>query len=120
MWSMVDTDGSVEVASQWADSQIGEERKVDQIVCELERYDVVVRALQETKWFGSEVYEVGGSVLLTSSRVIPASGEAVQRERRCGISAQTLGFGCLEERGKAVEGVELEMCFCLLATGWMW
>ena len=77
--SMVDTDGSVEVASQLADGQRGEERKVDQIVCELERYDVVVGALHETKWFGSEVYEVGGSVLLTSGRVTPASGEAVQR-----------------------------------------
>ena len=48
MWnvrSMVDTDGAVEVASQWADDQRGEERKVDQIMCELERYDVVVEAL---------------------------------------------------------------------------
>ena len=45
MWSMVDTDGSFEVASQRADDQRGEERKVDQIVCELERYDVVVEAL---------------------------------------------------------------------------
>ncbi len=40
--SMVDTEGSVEVASQWADGQRGEERKVDQIMCELERYNVVV------------------------------------------------------------------------------
>ena len=53
MWnvrSMVDTEGSVEVASQRADGQRGEDRKVDQLVCELERYDIVVGALQETKW----------------------------------------------------------------------
>ena len=100
VWSMVDTDGSVEVASQWADSQIGEERKVDQIVCELERYDVVVRALQETKWFGSEVYEVGGSVLLTSSRVIPASGEAVQRGEGVALVLRRLALDAWKRGGK--------------------
>lgn len=77
--SMVDTEGSIEVASQRTGGQRGEERKVDQIVCELERYDVTVGALQETRWFGSEVYEVGESVLLTSGRPTPATGEMVQR-----------------------------------------
>ena len=52
---------------------------MDLIVCELERYDVVVGALQETKWFGSKVYEVSGSVQLTSGRVTPAPGDAVRR-----------------------------------------
>ena len=57
--SMVDTEGSVAVASQRGET--GEERKVDQIVYELARYRVVVGALQETKWFGCETYEVLGS-----------------------------------------------------------
>ena len=61
---MVDTEGPVEVASHRADGQRGEDRKVDQIVCELERYDIVVGALQETKLFGREVYKVNGSVVL--------------------------------------------------------
>ena len=38
--SMVDTEGPIEVASQRADGQRGEDRKADQIVCELARYDV--------------------------------------------------------------------------------
>jgi len=46
---MGDMEGPVEVVSQWADRQ-REDRNVDQIVCELERYDVMVGALQETKW----------------------------------------------------------------------
>ena len=98
--SMVDTDGSVEVASQQADGQRGEERKVDQIVCELERYDVVVGALQETKWFGSEVYEVGGSVLLTSGRVTPASGEAVQRGEGVALVLRGLALDAWKRGGK--------------------
>jgi len=39
---MVDTEGPGEMASQWADRQRGEDRKVDHIVCELERYDAMV------------------------------------------------------------------------------
>ena len=45
--SMVDTEGSIEVASQ-TNGKRGEDRKVDQVVGELARYDVVVGALQET------------------------------------------------------------------------
>ena len=97
---MVDTDGSVEVASQRADGQRGEKRKVDQIVCELERYDVVVGALQETKWFGSEGYEVGGSVLLTSGRVTPASGEAVQRKEDVALVLRGLALDAWKRGGK--------------------
>ena len=39
-----------------------DERKIDQVVGELDKYRVVVTALQETKWL---VYKVGDSVALT-------------------------------------------------------
>ena len=74
MCLMVDTEGPIKVASQR-----GEDKKVDQVVCELARYDVVVGALQETKWFGSEVYEINESIILTSGRSKPAEGEAIRR-----------------------------------------
>ena len=48
----------MEIASQRADSHRGEDRNVNLIVNELKRYDVKVAALQETKWCGSEVYQV--------------------------------------------------------------
>ena len=73
---MVDTEGPVEVASQR-----GEDRKVDQIVCELERYDIVVGTLQETKWFGCEVYEMNGSVVLTAGRTTPVRGNQFREAR---------------------------------------
>ena len=47
--SMVDTEGPIEVASQW--NERGEDRKVDLVVGKLARYGVVIGALQETKWF---------------------------------------------------------------------
>ena len=51
---MVDTEGPVEIASSRGDRE--EDRKVDLIMREMRRYNVKVTALQETKWFGSEVY----------------------------------------------------------------
>ena len=75
--SMVDTEGPVEIENSRGDR--GEDRKVDLIVREMRRYNVKVTTLQETKWFGSEVYRVAGSVVLTSGREKPAQGATVKR-----------------------------------------
>ena len=56
---MVDIEGTVAIASRRQDEQRGEERKVDLIVREMKRYNVVVVGLQETKLFGCDVYGVG-------------------------------------------------------------
>ena len=87
--SMVNTMGSVEIASQGTDNHRGEERKVNLVVDVLKRYDVKVAALQETKWFGSEVYQVDGSVVLTAGRKTPQEGEAVIRGE--GVAVVLLG-----------------------------
>ena len=54
--SMVDTEGPVEIASNRGDR--GEDRKVDFIVREMTRYNMT--ALQETRWYRSEVYQMVG------------------------------------------------------------
>ena len=46
----------------------------DRIVNELRRYNLKVDALQETKWFESEVYQVSSSVVLTAGRRTPGEG----------------------------------------------
>ena len=38
-----------------------------------------VGALQETKWFGDEIYKVDGSMLLTAGHPTPAVGAPVQQ-----------------------------------------
>ena len=60
-------------------------------MCELERYDIVVGALQEMKWFGCEVYEVNGSVVLTSGRTTPAQGGTSSERRGSGTSVERAG-----------------------------
>ena len=97
---MVDIEGSVDVASQRVDGQRGEDRKVDQIVFELERYHIVVVALQETEWFGCEVYEVNGSVVLTASRTTPAQGEPVQRGEGVALVLRGLALDAWKKGGK--------------------
>ena len=77
--SMLDAEGPVETARQDRGPLLAEDRKVDLIVRELVRYNIKVAALQETKWLGSAVYDVGDSVLLTAGRPAPAPGEPTQR-----------------------------------------
>ena len=71
---MLDVEGSMETARQGRYTLYAEDWKVDLIVHELERYDSKVAALQETKWPGSNVYNVGKSLLLTAGRPVPAPG----------------------------------------------
>ena len=76
---LLDVDGSTETAKRSGDVIVTDERKIDQVVSESDRYDIVVGALQETKWFGTEVYIVGGSVVLTAGRDVPGGNEVRQR-----------------------------------------
>ena len=74
--SLVDGEGSVQTARQRKEEANAEERRIDQVMSELNRYKIDVAALQETKWFGDETYRVGNSVLLTAGRKTPDSDES--------------------------------------------
>ena len=73
--SMEDTEGPIEIASRRQDKRRDEDRKVDWIVRELKWYNMKVAGLQETKWFGNDVYNVSGAAVLTSGRKTPSMGE---------------------------------------------
>ena len=51
--TLLDVDGSIATARRRCDVSVVDERKIDQVVSELEKYRVVVAGLQETKWFGN-------------------------------------------------------------------
>jgi hypothetical protein len=57
-FKLVDVEGLIETARQSCDVSVVDQRKIDQAVNEWDKYQVVVAALQETKWtrFESEVY----------------------------------------------------------------
>ncbi len=58
---LLEVEGSVRTARQGSAVKDAEDRKIDRVVSELGRYGAVVGALQETKWFGDEMYKVGES-----------------------------------------------------------
>ena len=67
-------DGPIETARQGNDLDAVYERKVDQVVAELERYNVDVVGIQEVKWFGCGVYRVAESVVIAAGRPMPSAG----------------------------------------------
>lgn len=77
--SLVDLEGSIETARQRSELVDAEDRRIDQVVRELERYRIKVAALQETKWFDNNMYSVGNSLVLTAGRSIPVTEHSVRR-----------------------------------------
>ena len=58
------------VSEQLCDSV---DRKLDFLVGELQHYKVTVAGIQETKWFGADVWPaIDGHTMLHSSRPVPA------------------------------------------------
>ena len=79
MRTLLDAGGLIETAKHIAELIISDERKIDQIVEVLKKYNVYLAGLQETKWFGAEMYKVGDSVVLSSGRPVPTAGESHHR-----------------------------------------
>ena len=75
--SLVESEGSVATASTRRGVQV--DRKVNLLVDELRRFEISIAGISETKWFGQDIYEVDGFVLVHSGWPIPADGETVQR-----------------------------------------
>ena len=76
---LLDCEGAVETARQHTETGHFDDRRIDQVMRELERYRITVAALQETKWFGEAVYKVGESIVLAAGRPTPPVGEPRQR-----------------------------------------
>ena len=95
---MVDTEGPIEVASQR--NERGEDRKVDLVVSELARYDVMIGALQETKWFGCATYKVSDSMVLTSGRRTPGDWECAQRKEGMALVFRGKALGAWRQGGQ--------------------
>ena len=67
--SLVEDTGDARVCRA-APGRIGTEvdKKFDFLVEELKKYRIDIAGIQETKWFGSDVWQSGGSTLLHSGR----------------------------------------------------
>ena len=61
------------------------ERKLDLLVKEPKRYNISITAVQETKWFESDIWKAEEHVLLHSGQPLPSDGEAAVRREGVGI-----------------------------------
>ena len=72
-----------------------DERKTDQVVGELNRYN------KETKWIGSGVYEVGESVVLATGRPVPGDGIVKQRGEGVAVELSEVAVSAWKDTGKS-------------------
>ena len=79
--SLLDNEGPIEIARQGPEChQLAEDRRIDLVIRELNRYNITIAALQETKWFGKATYRVGeGFIVLTAGRPTPQANQSKQR-----------------------------------------
>ena len=106
---LLDIDGSIDTARKGVgDAEVVDERKIDQVVGELNRYKIDVAALQETKWFGSGVYDVGKSVVFAVGRCVPGDGVVKQRREGVAVVLSGVAVSAWKDAGKSWKAREFE------------
>ena len=90
---MHSTEGPVAVSSQ--NNKKGEPDKVHLVICQC-----WACALQETKWFWNEMYEVDSCILLTTGRKVPVDGEMIQRDEGVVLVLNGVAIDAWKHSGK--------------------
>ena len=93
------------------------EHYVDQVLSELDRYGVVVAGLQETKWFGSKIYKVGKSVILSSGRNVPKEEGSTQRGEGVAIAMSGPAVSAWKAGGSQWKAWSSRLVTATLETG---
>ena len=57
----------------------GVERKLDLLVTKLKHYSIPIAGIQETKWFGYDIWPIGEWTFLHSGHVLPVDSDAAVR-----------------------------------------
>ena len=115
--SLVDIEGSVETARQSTETHQAEDRRIDQVIRELKRYQVSVAALQETKWFGNAVYHVDDCVVLAAGHPTPSAGQPKQRGEGTAIVLSGAALEAWKAGGREWTAWSSRIVSASLATG---
>ena len=81
------------------------DRKLDLLVNELRKLNVVVAGIQETKWFGQDVWNADGYTLLHSGRTLPGDGQPLLRNEGVGIVLDWYATVAWKKAGETWEAV---------------
>ena len=116
---LVDVDRPIEIARFSSfDVSVIDERKIDQVINELDRYQVSVSALQETKWSGVDAYKIGGSVVLTAGRDVPDAGQRRQRGKGVAIALSGKAIHAWTAGGSQWKAWSLRLVTATLEVGY--
>ena len=77
----------------------------DLLAKELRHYRLSVAAIQETKWFGQDIWEAEGYLFITSGRPLPSEGEPAIRNEGVGIALDREATAAWKEAGETWEAV---------------
>ena len=81
------------------------DRKLDLLVNELKKLNVAVAGIQETKWFGQDVWNADEYTLLHSGRALPGDGEPLLRNEGVGIVLDRYATVAWKKAGETWEAV---------------
>ena len=81
------------------------DRKLDLLVNELKKLNEAVAGIQETKWFGQDVWNADGYTLLHSGRTLPGDGEPLLRNEGVGIMLDQYATVAWKKAGETWEAV---------------
>ena len=82
------------------------DRKLDLLVGEVKRYGILVAGIQETKWFGKDVWPAAeGFTFLHSGRPLPANGEDAARNEGVGIMLNPKATAAWRDAGELWKAV---------------
>lgn len=82
------------------------DRKLDLLVEELKRYSISLAGIQETKWYGSDVWPAAdGYTLLHSGRPLPSTDERALRNEGVGILIDKAATEAWRKAGESWEAI---------------
>eukprot|EP00117_Sycon_ciliatum_P039014 scpid35652/ scgid3339/ Craniofacial development protein 2; p97 bucentaur protein len=83
--SLVEDSGDERICRKRQNNNLSIDRKLDFLVAELRRYGIAIAAIQETKWFESDVWRADGYTFLHSGRRLPNGDGPARRNEGVGI-----------------------------------
>ena len=103
--SLVESLGDGHVNSTRKEKSGSVDRKLDLVVQELRRYGVSIAGIQESKWFGCDVWPASGYTFLHSDRPLPSDGETATRNEGVGIALDEEAALAWKSAGEVWEAV---------------
>ena len=83
--SLVEDTGDPRVCRRSSTSHSGVDRKLDLLADELRVHGIDLAGIQETRWFGNDVWPAGACTFLHSGRPLPQDGQPARRNEGVGI-----------------------------------